>query len=357
MRYFNTDKEDVLELRAHHLLCAVCAANGAENVPCGREVTDTIREAIRSDPYVQLKLTADMNLARAHYLDIETQNQEKLPEDFFARKDDYVNRTKDLEVLCALDIRPNTVHPALDVVRLLFLRIESLKGICYDDDHPQPDSPWKECKYARQDYFKQTRDKGGDRCFSLVDCWNQGEDLLGCGPYSLLPIRTKEEMRKAKEESCKRIEQADRLYIRPHHMMCLMCHFGASGFDNRLDVDNLHEILVKMRDNPDIPITLSEGCCMICDPCSAYEPERHMCIWIYTRDQLKDLRVLKKLGLKPGDTLPARDLLKLLKERIKTAGEVCGKEVCVSGSYVWSPCGSSESGNYEKALDKGVIKD
>ena len=345
--------DEVFELRAHHLLCAICAAAGAERPPCGTVVTDAIREAIRSHPFIQLKLTADLDVVRSHYLDIYSECHARLPKEFLSRRADYANRAKDLEVLCRLDIRPNTVHPAIDVLRLLFLKVESLKGICYQDFELSQD--WPMCEYAQTDYYRQTREKGGQKCYSLDACWKLGEDLLGCGPYSLLPIRTKEEVRRAKVESRKRIEQADRLFIRPHHLMCLMCHYGSGDLEQPLDVDNLHEILVKMRQNPDIPVTLNEGCCMVCDPCPAYDPDKHICLWIYTRDQLKDLRVLQKLGLRPGDTVRARELISLLTGRIETAAEICGPGVFVRESYVWAPCSSAEAGHYEKARSVGLF--
>ena len=42
------------------------------------------------------------------------------------------------------------------------------------------------------------------------------------------------------------------------------------------------------------------------------------------RDQKKDLDVLQKLGLKYGDTLPARQLFQLLYERIPSTRDICG---------------------------------
>ncbi len=331
----------------------MCAAAGAQRPPCGSVVTDAIREAIRSDPFIQLKLTADLDLARSHYLDIYSECHAALPEDFFSRRADYANRAKDLEVLCRLDIRPNTVHPAIDVLRLavpqgrepqrnMLPGLRAVSGLA--------------CVRVRSDRLLQTDSREG-----------RGEMLLPGrmlgprrGPIRLRALLTsayknKEEVRKAKAESCKAIEQADRLFIRPHHLMCLMCHYGLGDLENPLDVDNLHEILVKMRDNPDIPVTLNEGCCMVCDPCPAYDPDKHMCIWIYTRDQLKDLRVLQKLGLKPGDTVGARELMNLLTARIKTTTEICGADVFVRESYVWAPCSSAESGNYERARSVGLF--
>lgn len=346
--------DEFFELRAHHLLCAVCAAAGAKKPPCGVEVTDTIRKAIGSHPFIQLKLTADLDLARAHYLDINAENHSSLLDEYYQRRADFANRAKDFEVLCRLDIRPNTIHPAIDVVRQLFLKIENLEGVCYQSFGPSAD--WPECKYARTDLYRQTREKGGARCYSMDACWELGEELAGCGPYALLPIRSKEEMRQAKVESCEKIEQANQLFIRPHHLMCLMCHYGLGDIENPLNVDNLHEILVKMRKNPDILVTLSEGCCMICDPCPAYYPDKHICAWIYTRDQLKDLRVLQKLGLKPGDSMKARELMNLLADRIKTSAEVCGPHVFVPESYTWAPCSGAETGRYEKGLSKGLFE-
>ena len=80
-----------------------------------------------------------------------------------------------------------------------------------------------------------------------------------------------------------------------------------------------------------------------------------MCLWIYTRDQLKDLRVLQKLGLRSGATLKARELMNLLADRIKSTKEICGPDVSVRESYVWAPCSSAQTGNYERARSVGLF--
>jgi len=64
-----------LEIRGHHLMCAVCARGGCEP-PCGMEVLQPLLDAIWDDPYVMLKITADLDLNRAHYFDVYQQRGE-----------------------------------------------------------------------------------------------------------------------------------------------------------------------------------------------------------------------------------------------------------------------------------------
>ena len=70
------------------------------------------------------------------------------------------------------------------------------------------------------------------------------------------------------------------------------------------------------------------------------------------RDQKKDLDVLQKLGLKYGDTLPARRLLKRLYERIPSTRDICGYGDGEVRAPEWRICGDPE-GNaaYKKARE------
>ena len=114
------------------------------------------------------------------------------------------------------------------------------------------------------------------------------------------------------------------------------------------------EILHKIRNNPDIPVTLVEGICMICDPCSGYHVERNLCMHGFVRTQLRNLMVLRKLGVAPGATLKASDLFELLFERIKTAREICGWGDMQTTSPIWGVCGGATRGNYERVRERGV---
>jgi hypothetical protein len=338
------------EVRPHHLLCAVCAVAGCSNPPCGLQEAERIRKAIKADAYLPLSLVVDLDVARVHYRDIYLGGGAGMA-DFRRRQLDYVGRTKDLEVMRRLGLRPNTVHPAAEVVPLLFQRIESLEGICFFSGEPSPN--WPECPCARQDYFKQVR--GDGKYYSLAQRTELGETLDGKGMFSLLPIRTRAEMAQAKQESRKSIGKADRLFVLPAHLLCLLCAWAGGMLDKGpLAVDNLFEILEKIRNNPDMPVTLVEGICMVCDPCSGYDLERNLCMHGFVRIQLRNLMVLRKLGLAPGATLKARDLFKLLFERIETAREICGWGDMQSTSPIWGACGGATSGNYERVRQRGV---
>ncbi len=68
------------------------------------------------------------------------------------------------------------------------------------------------------------------------------------------------------------------------------------------------------------------------------------------RDQKKDLDVLQKLGLKYGDTLPARQLYRLVFERIPSTRDICGYGDGEERAPEWSICdGAKKDEPYQKA--------
>jgi hypothetical protein len=92
---------------------------------------------------------------------------------------------------------------------------------------------------------------------------------------------------------------------------------------------------------------------MICPPCGKYDPVNKLCVGgrsMALRDQKKDLDVLQKLGLKYGDTLPARKLLQLLYERIQSTRDICGYGDGEVRAPEWSICsGAVKDDAYQKA--------
>ena len=72
-------------------------------------------------------------------------------------------------------------------------------------------------------------------------------------------------------------------------------------------------------------------------------------------NELKDLRVLQKIGLKYGDTIKAKNLYKLIFEKIKTTNEVCALEGIFTSVSVWrDPCGAEmEKGKENQSYKKG----
>jgi len=98
---------------------------------------------------------------------------------------------------------------------------------------------------------------------------------------------------------------------------------------------------VRIRQEPDVPIVLIEGCCMACDCCEGHHPETGRCVHAggLIRDYKKDLDVFQKLGLMPGAALPARELFGLLFERITSTRDICGYGDGIVRSQEWAICG------------------
>ncbi len=59
------------------------------------------------------------------------------------------------------------------------------------------------------------------------------------------------------------------LDVRPYQLMCMSCFYGARTDELApIQEDNLFEAIDAIQQNPDIPVTLIRGTCMICPPCS-----------------------------------------------------------------------------------------
>ena len=169
------------------------------------------------------------------------------------------------------------------------------------------------------------------------------------GLDALLPRRPAEDKAQAKQDSVAAIRAAGTLSIRPHHLLCLSCfHRGRAAADIApIPEDNLAEVIEAMQARPDLPVRLVRGCCMICPPCSRYEPETNRCLGgrsMALRDQLKDLAVLRALDLDYETVLPARDLLRRLYRAIPSTTEICGYGDGIARSPEWSVC-SGPDGN------------
>jgi len=142
-------------------------------------------------------------------------------------------------------------------------------------------------------------------------------------------------MAEAKRRSAEQIKRAKILYIRPQHLLCILCR---QDKETPLVEDNLIELLKRIQEEPDIPVTLVEGCCMVCDPCNEYRPGQNLCLHTHMKDSLRDLMILERLGLKPGATMPAGKLYECLYERIGSLKEICGWGDGSDTAPYWAPC-------------------
>jgi hypothetical protein len=341
-----------MDVRGHWLLCAVCARGGCKKPPPGKAVVDRLLKFMWSYPFAPLRVTGDLDLTRAHYFDAYEQRAPgRLPEDFRKRADDHVWRRKDLEVCRVLGIVPNTVIPAYHVYRWLFSRLPTLEGICRTGSRPSPD--WPECPHARRGYYEKIA--GSELKGGLAEQFRLGEKMIGKGRWAMIRPRSRADMRRAKERSAWFIlTEAKRLYIRPNHCLCILCNVYKDPNREPLIEDNLVELFQRMTREPDIPVTLSEGCCMVCDGCNVYHAGEHLCYHGHIKSTLRDLMMLEKLGLKPGATLPARELYQRIYKRIGSLKEICGWRDGSNTAPWWAPCGANPE-VLDSARKQGLI--
>lgn len=109
---------------------------------------------------------------------------------------------------------------------------------------------------------------------------------------------------------------------------------------------------------PDRCITLARGTdWMMCAPCP-YRTAREHCV-IHRgagglANQLRDLRVLQQLGLTFGDTLPARNLFRLIFDRIPGTLQV--DKLDHAAPSVWGdPCGAETTDAEAYAHGKALL--
>ena len=243
-----------------------------------------------------------------------------------------LNRKRDLDVLQRLGLAPGDTRRARYLYTLLFERIETPDGICAFDT-----PGWEGCPQARSGAYESIREQG----------WQ-----------AVVYARSEQEMAEYRRRNVEHIQTDECLFIRPHHLMCMACWYaGGEGTSPRPN-DTIYEIHQRIRKDPDILITLVEGCCDVCDCCDGFHPETTRCVHAggLIRDYKKDLDVFQKLGLMPGATMPAKALIDLLFERIHSTREICGYEDGIVRSEEWSICGGPEGNpGYERSREAGLL--
>ncbi len=297
-----------ISIPARELLSTVCVLGGAECPLMDKGEARAMLDQVKKDPTVTIRLISDADQI-PHYTRLR-------PEDYSAAdRDDTLNRKRDLDVLQRLGLVPGSTRRARYLYTLLLERIETPDGICAHDT-----PGWEGCALARSGAYEKIRAKG----------WS-----------GVVYQRPEKEIREYRERSARQIEEDDVLCIRPHHLMCLACWYAGGEGKGPRPNDTLYEILLRVQREPDVPIRLVEGCCVACDCCEGYHPETGRCVHSggLIRDYKKDLDVLQKLGLMPGDTMNARELFDLLFERIPSTRDICGYGDGVVTSEEWRICG------------------
>jgi len=307
------NKTEAIEVRPYQVLCAICHV-GAEECPPGvRALTD----AIAAGPDRPITLVCNAGGVFAYQQPGTDSDSDDGPE---------FNCKRDLDILQRLDLAPGSTPPARTLLMLTMAAIPTVKGIC-GYDRVTADI-WRGCAHADSGRYERNRE-------------------LGVAPF--IAARPEEELVGEKLRSMEALHSASEVTIRPHLLMCATCQYGA-GIRPPLRDDNLPELLeLILSERPDLPIRFAPGAdWMMCAPCPARVPELNACVNTMgsggLSNQKRDLDLLRLLGLGYGSSLPARELLLLLFERVRSTREVCGRDNRLPSVW-WDGCGEHNHEN------------
>lgn len=314
-----------ITIRPCQLLSTVCVLGGAKCPLIEEGKAKEILDKLKVNPTATIRLKSDVDkIPRYTKLKPEDHNNPDT-EDIF-------NRKRDLDVLQRLGLVSGDTRRARYLYELLFTRIKTLRNIC------SYNSPgWQGCELANSGAYESIHSKG----------WQ-----------AVVYIRSKSEMSEYRLQNENNLKTADRLYIRPHHLMCYSCWFDGGKEQTPPSNNSLFEIGQRMRSNPDILVTLVEGTDMVCNNCDGFYPPTGRCVHAcgLIRDYKKDLDVFQKTGLMPGATLKAREVFALLFEKVHSTREICAFGDGIVRSNEWSIC-DDPNGNpgYARTRTTGVF--
>lgn len=314
-----------ITIQARQLVGLVCRKGGLDCPLISADEAGPILERMANDPTVTIRLCSDADCV-PHYTWLSDA-------DYTARDPaEVINRKRDLDVLQKLGLGPGDTRRARYLIETLFERIATPWGLCAFDT-----PGWEGCEFARSGTYERVRAAGW--C-ELVYCRSDAE---------------REEFRAG---SALAIAQGDRIFVRPHHLMCMACWYRGGEAEGLRPNDTLAEILARIQAEPEVPITLVEGPCSACDCCDGFHPQTGRCVHAggLLRDYKKDLDCFQVLGLLPGATLPARELLELIFARIGSTTEICGYGTGEVTATEWRICGGpSGNAGYAKTRRTGVF--
>ena len=323
--------DGMVELFAHELPCLVCFAGGCPVPPDVESKYKKILETLHKDPMLPMRLKADLDIAC-----VNTKKKDGIEPDEL--KFDYCAYKRDFDILRLLGISTGDIRPAYYIFNELFKELKDISSICSGSDANS--KIWPACPNCEKGYYEKVIN---------------GKDVYSSGVYKILQLPTKEGLVKEKERTSAEIQKADHLYLRPAHLMCMLCVLGRDSYDEPMWQDNLVEIRRKIQEKPDIPVTLVLGTnCDVCGPCPVFDKSRNLCLG-HQKPQLRDYMVLCQLGLVPNTTMSAKKLFDLVMSKIKNAKQICGWGDMKETSNDWRNCVDVCSGNYEKAIEKGLF--
>jgi hypothetical protein len=148
-------------------------------------------------------------------------------------------------------------------------------------------------------------------------------------------------------------------------IMCAVCNYGQNeGHPEPLAADNIVEFIALIKQRPDdVAVVMAPGAdWMICAPCPQRVPELNACVNVAgsggLSNEKRDLDLLQILDLKYEDSLPAREMLRLLFARVPNTMAVCRRDN-PDLSVWWDGCGVANctAGNVGYGVGRQLLMD
>jgi hypothetical protein len=326
---------DILKIRPYQLMCLICSFGENSSGPQD-ERSKQILEKIREFPSRPIMLVCNAGDMFSY--------QDPGDKDDTVKGSDF-DRLRDLEILHKLDLMPGAILPARLLLFRIFEQIRTSEEICGYEDATS--GKWVGCKKAENKSYEKALQ---EVVAGNPDCYRDFYKLLGQGKRSIIIERKEEELDREKVKSLDKMFKAKEISVRPHILLCAVEQF-AEGLNPPFENDNLPEMIQHIIKNPEQKIKLVQGAdWMICAPCPVRDIDLNACCLAVKgggglSNQLRDLRLLKTLGLKFGDSMKAKDLYKLIFEKVKTTNEICTfegiypsvwQERCAADNLKWT---------------------
>ena len=309
-----TKTQTPLKIRPYQLLCTICSLGEEGKDPVKQyDKCKQIRELLQKNPDAPVTLTCHAG-PMYEYQDSGTEDDTPEGDDF--------NRKRDLDIMQITGLPLSCTMPARAFFKTVFMGISSVSDIC---NYPKvTGEAWKGCPKAASGNYERGYAKG-----------------IG----ALIATRPEAEMEQEKKKSIEAINSASVVTVRPHILVCAVCQYGG-GTRPPFKADNLPELIdIIINKNPDILIRMAFGAdWMICAPCPHRNPKLNACTHVWGNgeldSQLRDLNLLQELGLKYGSTMKARDLYRLIFDRVATTNgkpDICLKYNTMPSVW-WDEC-------------------
>jgi hypothetical protein len=315
-----------LRVRPYQLLCAICAVGAGPTAPRSEPVRRLL-EAVHRSPDVPLTIVCNAG-------DVYAFQDPGVEEDTPEGRD--FNRKRDLDILATMSWPPGVTLPARAAFQSLLKHIVAVNEIC-GCVHPTAEA-WRGCPKAKDGNYEKGRALGID---------------------ALVTPRPADEMAREKEASLRELNSGKGVSIRPHLLLCAVCQYGG-GLRPPFKDDNLPEFLdMILHRNPDVPVTMVRGadCWMMCAPCPRWQAQQRACVNVLgsggLSNEKRDLDTLQALGLQFGSTMKARDLYRLVFERIPSTQDICKRVGNLSPCVWWDDCGESNAAKGNEGYVKG----